>query len=111
MKPSRHYIMRIPTATGMQLDRDIWDRPMYWSIWLKAMFSGSDEWRLVFLPEESLAGLTMIWDTDELIANSRAYRPENPTWAHVLIWAIESIVYGTSLKFWAWREFHYKQTV
>lgn len=76
---------------------------MLWKTWLKAMFSGKEEWRIVYLPEQELTEFVL--EDGELVLNNKHFYLEKPTWIHAVIWAVESITYGTSLKFWKWKEF------
>ena len=76
---------------------------MLWKTWFKAMFSGNPEWKLVYLPEMDLDDLFL--EDGEIVNGDRRFYLETPSFAHVIIWAVESIVYATSLKFWKWREF------
>lgn len=76
---------------------------MLWSLWFKVMFSGNAEWRLVYLPEQDIDALILEMP-DEVTDGEKVFYLEKPSFAHVIIWAVESIIYATSLKFWKWRE-------
>lgn len=91
----------------LSVDRDIFVRPMPWGIWLKAVF-GLDRgmWRfarLIGIPDLERCQLAI--EDGHLVVDTEIFPIEKSSPLIVVLWAIESVYYKTSLKFWNWPMF------
>lgn len=101
--------VRIPEHeySDLMQGHDFFARPMPWGLWIKAILPVQrNPWRfarVIDLPQPIAAyDQANVEDGELVFDREHHYKLERPNGLLVIEWIIQSIYYGTSLKFWRW---------
>lgn len=109
MKQRNYFlVVREMSEEGVELKwgYDIFMRPMPWGIWFKSIIPfRNNPYRFVrvFGLLKPFSEYCPYWEDGDVFFDAKhVFTPEKVTPLFVIEWAIQSIYYGTSLRFWRW---------